>query len=380
MRQTIGILSLLCSGSLLAAQAPEPTKVGLPGQAAPGPNAPPVLGFSQLKIKLRPEAPSYPPLARLAGVHGIVNLRLTIDPLGHIEKAEALDGPFLLRSPAVAFFSQWSFEPVLVAGKPATVQCVLGMPFPPQAPELLPIEAVVLQVEAAQAFRSVPIDVEALRKDARAWLTRNGLKETGIAGADPKRTLHLKVDIQTLKSPEGILAANLVEQCSLLADSKLKENEPGKAPRIFTFRRFMGQRGEPGFQEGLSGTLQQTLQDLLTPGLANGGDQSRVVDLDFSAIKVRKQAPALPYPTYALERRIEGTVVLRVSIDPKGIPVRAEAVAGPAELFVHAIDYVLLWEFEPVLLNGVPAAARFKMSLPFRIHDDLGGETVIPRR
>jgi TonB family protein len=281
----------------------------------------------------------------------------------------------------VAFFSQWSFEPVLIDGKPAKVQCLLGMPFPPQAPVATPpIEAVVLHIEAVQAFRSVPIDVEMLRKEARAWLARNGLKEIGQAGADPKRALHLKVDIQTLKTPEGILAANLQERCSLLADLKLKENEPGKAPQVFSYSRFVGQRGEAGFQESLSGTLQQTLQDLLTPGLANGGEQSRVVDLDFSAIKVRKQAPATPYPTYAKVRRIEGTVVLRVSIDPKGVPIRAEAVAGPAELFVHAIDYVLLWEFEPALIKGVPAAARFKMSFPFRIHDDLGGEAVIPRR
>jgi TonB family protein len=381
MRQTSGILPLLLFGTLLAAQAAEQSRAGQPDQAAPGANTLAQVGFSQLKIKQRPEAPSYPPLARLANVHGTVTLRLTIDPLGRIEKAEALDGPLLLRSPAEAFFSQWLFEPVLIGGKPASVQCVLAMPFPPQAPVETPaIEAVVIQIEAAQAFRSVPVDVEVLRKETRAWLTRNGLKEIGKAGADPKRTLHLKVDVQTLKTPEGILAANLEERCSLLADFKLKENEPGKAPRIFTFRRFMGQRGEPGFQEGLSGTLQQTLQDLLTPGLANGGDQARVVDLDFSAIKVRKQAPALPYPTYAKERRIEGTVVLRVSIDPKGVPVRAEAVAGPAELFVHAIDYVLLWEFEPALVNGVPAAARFKMSFPFRIHDDLGGEAVIPRR
>ena len=46
-----------------------------------------------------------------------------------MERAEALEGPGLLRGAAVAYLRAWSFEPVLVDGKPVRVQCDLRVPF-----------------------------------------------------------------------------------------------------------------------------------------------------------------------------------------------------------------------------------------------------------
>jgi hypothetical protein len=54
-------------------------------------------------------------------------------------------------------------------------------------------------------------------------------------------------------------------------------------------------------------------------------------------------------------------------IDPSGKPMFVEAMEGPPLLLISAIRYALGWEFEPARLNGVPLAARFRLTMPFHL-------------
>lgn len=98
-----------------------------------------------------------------------------------------------------------------------------------------------------------------------------------------------------------------------------------------------------------------------------GANTTHVVDFDFSQMKIKFQPPAPPYPPLAKIARIQGTVVVEITVGPDGIPLSAHAVEGPAQLRDTAEKYAMQWKFEPAMLNGVPQTARFKLTMPFKL-------------
>ncbi len=92
-----------------------------------------------------------------------------------------------------------------------------------------------------------------------------------------------------------------------------------------------------------------------------------VAELDFSQVKVAHQPAAPAYPPLAKIARIQGTVVVEITVGPDGIPIAAHAVEGPAQLRQTAENYAMGWKFEPAMLNGVAQTARFKLTMPFRL-------------
>ena len=98
-----------------------------------------------------------------------------------------------------------------------------------------------------------------------------------------------------------------------------------------------------------------------------GASTTHVVDFDFSQMKTKYQPPAPPYPPLAKIARIQGTVVVEITVGPDGIPIAAHAVEGPAQLRKVAEEYAMSWKFEPAMLNGVPQTARFKLTMPFKL-------------
>jgi protein TonB len=98
-----------------------------------------------------------------------------------------------------------------------------------------------------------------------------------------------------------------------------------------------------------------------------GSGAVHVVDFDFSQMKTKFQPPAPAYPPLAKIARIQGTVVVEITVGPDGIPISAHAVEGPAQLRQTAEAYAMSWKFEPAMLNGVPQTARFKLTMPFKL-------------
>lgn len=98
-----------------------------------------------------------------------------------------------------------------------------------------------------------------------------------------------------------------------------------------------------------------------------GASSTKVVDFDFSQIKVKLQPPAPPYPPLAKIAKVQGTVVVEITIGTDGVPTRATAIEGPPQLRPTAEAYAMNWRFEPAMLNGVPQTARFRLTMPFRL-------------
>lgn len=252
------------------------------------------------------------------------------------------------------------------------------------------IERVVLQIETPSSALSVPVDAKAIEQETRSWLTRAGVAIIESGSTDPGNAHHLKLDIQALRTRDNIYIYNVMERFSLLSDLKLIRNEPGKAQQIWFAHHLAGQKGEAGFQDNLIKALHQTLQDIIiVPNAPSSWSEQqkalriilsqesiaddklkKIVDFDFNQIKVRRQPPAPPYPPVAKANGVQGTVVVVITVDPMGIPSRAEALSGPPELLMTAIRFALNWEFEPARFNGIPVVARFKLTMPFNLREN----------
>jgi D-alanyl-D-alanine endopeptidase (penicillin-binding protein 7) len=91
------------------------------------------------------------------------------------------------------------------------------------------------------------------------------------------------------------------------------------------------------------------------------------VEMDFSKIRIKHQPDAPSYPPDAKAARIQGTVVVSVTIGADGKVIKAKALSGPTELQECAADYARAWEFEPAEISGKPVPARFNLTMPFRL-------------
>lgn len=101
--------------------------------------------------------------------------------------------------------------------------------------------------------------------------------------------------------------------------------------------------------------------------VTGSGSTGRVQDVDFSQVKIKTSPPSLTYPPIARMARIQGTVVVSITIGVDGIPTSAKAIDGPAQLRPAAESYAMQYRFEPQMVGGSPTEARFKLSVVFRL-------------
>jgi protein TonB len=76
----------------------------------------------------RPE-PSYPQIAKQAGVQGVVVLHAIISKQGDIIHLQPVSGPGLLVGAAVAAVSRWKYKPYLLNGEPTEVDTTINVNF-----------------------------------------------------------------------------------------------------------------------------------------------------------------------------------------------------------------------------------------------------------
>jgi periplasmic protein TonB len=103
---------------LMASSNPPPLAV------VPKPARPKTLVVSHLDegMLIRRVQPSYPRVAKLAGVQGTVVLSALISPSGEIEGLQVLSGSPLLVQSAIEAVRQWRYRPYILNGSPIEVQ------------------------------------------------------------------------------------------------------------------------------------------------------------------------------------------------------------------------------------------------------------------
>src|SRR5215469_7763245 len=84
------------------------------------------------------------------------------------------------------------------------------------------------------------------------------------------------------------------------------------------------------------------------------------------------RAVPLKYPPQALHSRMQGTVVLRVLVDEKGVPqeVVVEQSSGYTVLDRSAHDQVMQgWKFQPAMVNGQAVRAWARVPVSFNLNE-----------
>ncbi|MCU1224296.1 MAG: TonB family protein [Edaphobacter sp.] len=109
----------------------------------------------------------------------------------------------------------------------------------------------------------------------------------------------------------------------------------------------------PWPQDSLSG---QTIYSL-----AGGSNQAK----DVSPPKVDRQAEA-KFPSFAQRDKVQGTVLLRIVVDPEGVPRRI-ALTRPLgyELDESAVEAMAKWHFQPGMKDGKPVAVGIMVQQEF---------------
>jgi TonB family protein len=83
------------------------------------------------------------------------------------------------------------------------------------------------------------------------------------------------------------------------------------------------------------------------------------------------------YPPLARQARIQGTVVLKVTISKSGDVGDVQLVSGHPMLAPAAIEAVKQWKFRPYLLNGNPVEVETSVQVNFVLADKPQGDNVI---
>ena len=117
-----------------AGSGPPAAWLGAMRSAAPGP--PPtaaemirVGGEVQAARCMACPPPSYPALARMAGVSGVVVLAAVIGRDGRVEALHVVRGPALLAGAALKTVRRWRYRPTELNGKPVSVKTAIRVAF-----------------------------------------------------------------------------------------------------------------------------------------------------------------------------------------------------------------------------------------------------------
>jgi TonB family protein len=118
-----------------------------------------------------------------------------------------------------------------------------------------------------------------------------------------------------------------------------------------------------------------TLVNTTTEARQDGGAPVRVGGNVPAPQRTRYVTPV--YPAFARANRIEGVVIIEATIDRDGRVTDARVLRSIEALDRPALDAVRQWEYEPVILNGVPVAAIMTVSVAFSLSNTAAPESAV---
>ena len=84
-----------------------------------------------------------------------------------------------------------------------------------------------------------------------------------------------------------------------------------------------------------------------------------------TGLLIKKVTP--DYPPEAKYAHIQGSVVVRATINRTGDVADLEVISGPIELVVSAVNAVRKWKYRPYLLNGNPVAVETQIVVNYAL-------------
>lgn len=116
-------------GGIIGGVADDTVTVEPPPQSPPPRKILRVGGEVKEPVALSRPEPTYPAVARVAHVEGVVVIEAIIDERGNVTEAEAVDGPPLLVRAALEAVSEWKYEPTILNGEPVAIRTRIRVAF-----------------------------------------------------------------------------------------------------------------------------------------------------------------------------------------------------------------------------------------------------------
>lgn len=91
------------------------------------------------------------------------------------------------------------------------------------------------------------------------------------------------------------------------------------------------------------------------------------IQIELSQVTIRAQVQPT-YPPLARLAKVQGTVVLLLTVDVQGVPTEVQ-VLSPVHpsLDLASVAAARMWRFEPARLNGSPVSAQFRLSFTYKL-------------
>lgn len=96
------------------------------------------------------------------------------------------------------------------------------------------------------------------------------------------------------------------------------------------------------------------------------GGGSAIHDFSMTGLAVTRRVDPL-YPDFARSARVQGVVLLLMTVDEQGVPFQVQVLEGHPALREAAQVAARQWRFEPARLDGRPVAASFRLTLKFTL-------------
>lgn len=379
--------------SILAAALYGQPSASIPSAAVSGS----VLTVPAAELFLREAPPplTYPALASLLGVEGAVVLTVDLDKSGNPVNVQAKDGPGLLRSAAEEYLRSLRFKPYLIQGAGKPVRTEFELPFRLSGADTprKPVTTVALEIACPAPREYFPFNREAIVREVQAWTGMLHLPEVMPEQADPEGTLAVIVDLTASKIGGRYALCIVQTRCARWVDRHLSSNPQRGTPKVIFGGHGFGERPGGEFQMRCLNSVRKALEEIrphaslktigsekekvetltdstredTTGGRPPSTPARPVTDFEFQNMKVVKQPRPPRYPTEALLRKIQGSVVIQMVVSREGKPEYVELLEGPMDLLETAVAYGMEWEFQPAILNGIPVESRFRLRMPFAL-------------
>jgi TonB family protein len=356
----------------------------------------------------------YPEAARKAGIQGTVVLRVVTDYSGDVKEVTVLSGDPVLAQAAADAVKQWKYEPYLVDGAPTEMETQVSINFHLKASPPLPPLGTFRDEAYSNDFFGIHYPL------SRDWVRETDLMRAQVASEGMNSgtyvllaALHIPQDATPLRADSSftVLAVNrpVDQDCKqhleLLVNSlqSLKDGKPKGGvsqftksghdfyPADFEFRQGIEHRtfvclssNDYFLQWNIIGWPKQAIETAVatldsmtlappttTSAPQQVGNQDAPTNTHLASgvatgLLIKKVTPV--YPPEAKYARIQGSVVLRAVINKSGDIVDLEAISGPIELVVSAVNAVRKWKYHPYLLNGDPVTVQTQIVVNYELH------------
>jgi len=104
----------------------------------------------------------------------------------------------------------------------------------------------------------------------------------------------------------------------------------------------------------------------LRPGALGIAGAAMIHDFSSMGLEVLQKVDPT-YPELARRARIQGNVVLLMTVDQAGLPTQVQVLEGPLALQDSAVHAARQWRFVPARMDGQTVKASFRLTLKFSL-------------